>query len=58
MPWSKANVPAGFLYCDGSPVSRTTYAELFAVIGTTFGNPDGSNFPNLPDFKTDPLSER
>lgn len=50
MPWSKANVPAGFLYCDGSPVSRTTYAELFAVIGTTFGNPDGSNF-NLPDFQ-------
>ena len=39
MPWSKANVPAGFLYCDGSAVSRTTYAELFAVISTTFGNP-------------------
>ena len=50
MPWSKANVPAGFLYCDGSPVSRTTYADLFAVIGTTFGNPDASNF-NLPDFQ-------
>lgn len=50
MPWSKASVPAGFLYCDGSPVSRTTYADLFAVIGTTFGNPDASNF-NLPDFQ-------
>ena len=50
MPWSKANVPAGFLYCDGSSVSRTLYAELFAVIGTTFGNPDTSNF-NLPDFQ-------
>lgn len=50
MPWSKASVPAGFLYCDGSPVSRTTYADLFAVIGVTFGNPDASNF-NLPDFQ-------
>lgn len=50
MPWSKASVPAGFLYCDGSPVSRTTYAELFAVIGTAFGDPDASNF-NLPDFQ-------
>jgi len=49
MPWSKASVPSGFLYCDGSAVSRTTYADLFAVIGTTFGNPDASNF-NLPDF--------
>lgn len=50
MPWSKANVPAGFLYCDGSPVSRTLYADLFAVIGTTFGNPNASEF-NLPDFQ-------
>ena len=50
MPWSKANVPAGFLYCDGSSVSRTLYADLFAVIGTTFGTPDASNF-NLPDFQ-------
>ena len=50
MPWSKANVPAGFLYCDGSAVSRTTYAELFAVISTTFGNPSGTTF-NLPDFQ-------
>lgn len=50
MPWSKASVPTGFLYCDGSAVSRTTYADLFAVIGTAFGNPDASNF-NLPDFQ-------
>ena len=50
IPWSKANVPAGFLYCDGSAVSRTTYAELFAVISTTFGNPSGTTF-NLPDFQ-------
>lgn len=50
IPWSKANVPAGFLYCDGSPVSRTLYADLFAVISTTFGNPNASEF-NLPDFQ-------
>lgn len=50
MPWSKANVPAGFLYCDGSSVSRTLYADLFAVISTTFGSVDSSNF-NLPDFQ-------
>ena len=50
MPWSKANVPAGFLYCDGSSVSRTDYADLFAVISTTFGSVDSNNF-NLPDFQ-------
>ncbi|QDP47040.1 MAG: putative tail collar domain protein [Prokaryotic dsDNA virus sp.] len=50
MPWSKANVPAGFLYCDGSSVSRTLYADLFAVISTTFGSVDSNNF-NLPDFQ-------
>lgn len=40
----------GFLVCDGSAVSRTTYAELFAVIGTAFGSGDGSTTFNLPDF--------
>jgi len=50
MPWSKANVPAGFLYCDGSSVSRTDYAELFAVISTTFGSVDSNHF-NVPDFQ-------
>ena len=50
MPWSKANVPAGFLYCDGSSVLRTAYADLFAVIDTTFGSVDSSHF-NLPDFQ-------
>lgn len=44
--------PAGWLLCDGSAVSRTTYAALFAVIGTTYGTGDGSttfNLPNLTD---------
>ena len=50
MPWSKANVPAGFLYCNGQSVSRTDYADLFAVISTTFGSVDSNNF-NVPDFQ-------
>lgn len=40
--------PDGFLMCDGSAVSQATYADLFAVIGFTYGNPGGGNF-NLPD---------
>ena len=42
--------PAGFLICDGSAVSRTTYSELFSVIGTTFGAGDGSTTFNIPDI--------
>ncbi|WP_258391107.1 tail fiber protein [Stenotrophomonas maltophilia] len=40
--------PAGTLLCDGAAVSRTTYAELFAAIGTLYGAGDGSNTFNLP----------
>jgi microcystin-dependent protein len=43
--------PTGWLTCDGSAVSRTTYARLFAVIGTTFGVGDGSTTFNLPDLR-------
>lgn len=42
--------PTGWLNCNGSPVSRATYAELFAVIGTTFGAGDGSTTFNLPNL--------
>jgi hypothetical protein len=45
-----AAAPAGWLLCDGSAVSQTTYAALFAVIGLAFGNPGGGNF-NLPDLR-------
>lgn len=41
-------VPAGYLLCDGSAVSRTTYAALFALVGVTFGAGDGSTTFNLP----------
>jgi len=43
--------PSGFLECDGSPVSRTTYSDLFSAIGTTWGAGDGSTTFNLPDLQ-------
>ena len=46
-----SNAPVGYLMCDGSAVSRETYAELFVVIGTTYGSGDGSTTFNLPGFK-------
>lgn len=45
---SGATVPSGWLVCDGSAISRTTYATLFAAIGTTYGTGDGSTTFNLP----------
>jgi len=47
-----ASIPIGFLLCDGAAVSETTYANLFALIGYTYGNPGGGDF-NLPNFVTD-----
>lgn len=49
--WGTTSAPSGWLICDGSAVSRTTYATLFAVIGTNFGIGDGSTTFNLPNFK-------
>lgn len=43
--------PTGFFECDGSPVSRTTYSDLFSAIGTTWGVGDGSSTFNLPDLQ-------
>lgn len=43
--------PAGFLKANGAAISRTTYAALFAKIGTTFGAGDGSTTFNLPDLR-------
>ena len=44
-------VPSGFLECDGSAVSRTTFSALFAAIGTTYGVGNGTTTFNLPDIK-------
>jgi microcystin-dependent protein len=46
-------LPAGWLVCDGSAVSRTVYQALFNVIGTTYGEGDGSTTFNLPDYLDD-----
>ena len=51
MFFAKNTPPSGWLKCDGSAVSRTTYNGLFSIIGTTFGNGDGSTTFNLPDLR-------
>ena len=51
VPFGGNVAPTNWLICDGSAVSRTTYSSLFAVIGTSFGEGDGSTTFNLPDFK-------
>ncbi len=48
-------VPTGFLECDGSTVSQTTYANLYALYGTTFGSDGGGNF-TLPNLSSEMLS--
>ena len=44
-------VPSGYLYEDGSAVSRSTYSALFGVIGSTYGDGDGTTTFNLPDSR-------
>lgn len=51
LPYAGSSIPTGWLECDGSAVSRTTYAALFAAISTTWGAGDGSTTFNLPDFR-------
>ena len=51
LPFAGAAAPEGFLLCDGSAVSRTTYGDLFAAIGTAYGAGDGSTTFNLPDLR-------
>lgn len=50
LPYAGTSAPSGFLGCDGTAVSRTTYAGLFAAIGTTWGVGDGSTTFNLPNL--------
>ena len=51
MPYAGTSAPTGFLLCDGSAVSRTTYATLFSAISTTYGSGDSSSTFNLPDLR-------
>ena len=51
LPWSNSTLPSGYLNCDGSAVSRSTYSALFAIISTDYGAGDGSSTFNLPDLQ-------
>jgi microcystin-dependent protein len=51
LPYSGSTIPSGWLECDGTAVSRTTYARLFSAISTTWGAGDGSTTFNLPDMR-------
>lgn len=51
LPYAGPTAPTGWLLCDGSAVSRTTYPTLFAAIGTTWGAGDGSTTFNVPDMR-------
>lgn len=52
LKWSASSVVTmGWLYCNGQSVSRTTYAALFASIGTTYGSGDGSTTFGIPDMR-------
>lgn len=51
MPYAGITEPTGWLWCAGQAVSRSTYANLFAAISTTFGVGDGSTTFNVPDLR-------
>lgn len=48
---STSNFPTGWLPCWGQSISRTSYSKLFELLGTTFGNGDGTTTFNLPDLR-------
>lgn len=50
MPYMGNTIPSGWLDCNGQKVSRTTYAKLFAAIGTKYGAGDGSTTFGLPNM--------
>ena len=49
--YASQTIPEGFLLCDGSLISRSNYAGLFAIIGTTFGAGDGNTTFGIPDLR-------
>jgi len=51
IPYCGAPVPTGYMACDGSAISRTTYAALFLAIGTTYGVGNGATTFNIPDCR-------
>ena len=51
LPYGGSTAPTGWLLCQGQAISRTTYAALFAIIGTAYGVGDGSTTFNVPDMQ-------
>ena len=51
MPYAGSAAPTGYLLCDGAAISRTTYSDLFGIVGTTYGVGDGSTTFNIPDLR-------
>ena len=51
IPYAGTSAPSDWLFCYGQAISRTTYADLFTAIGTTFGTGDGSTTFNVPDLR-------
>lgn len=51
LPFAGSIIPAGFLLANGAAVSRTSYSDLFAIVGTTYGAGDGASTFNLPDTR-------
>jgi microcystin-dependent protein len=51
MPYAGASAPSGWLLCFGQEINRSTYAALFAVLGTTYGAGDGSTTFAVPDLR-------
>ncbi len=49
--YAGSSAPQGWLICNGAAISRTTYADLFAIVGTTYGVGDGSTTFNIPDLR-------
>lgn len=49
--WPTTGAPLGWTLCDGTPLSRTSFAELFALIGTGWGAGDGGTTFNVPDLR-------
>ena len=50
-PWGKSTAPVGYVLCDGTAISRTTYVDLFTVISTTYGVGNGSTTFNVPNLQ-------
>jgi len=51
MAFASSEPPSGWLECNGAEISRTTYADLFTMIGTLYGSGDGNTSFNIPDLR-------